>query len=230
MKERPILMTTDNAQKVFEGTKTQTRRIVKLPSLLWDYPQMNGHGVAVFLDSARANPYDNALDVACPYGQLGDRLWIREPFCVGRPAIQSGCGIIPYYGKIKGAHDSLICKTVYRGEWGESDPPKWRPSLHMNRRFSRTVVELTDVRVERLQDITEEDAIEEGVRCLGGVNGTYDRDDFSGCWTNYSSTETAAYWNSPVDSFHSLWGSINGKCSWAMNPWVWVLTMRRVAE
>lgn len=209
MKERPILMTTDNAQKVFEGTKTQTRRIVKLPSLLWDYPQMNGHGVAVFLDSARANPYDNALDVACPYGQLGDRLWIREPFCVGRPALQSGCGIIPYYGKIKGAHDSLICKTVYRGKWGESDPPKWRPSLHMNRRFSRTVVELTDVRVERLQEITEEDAKAEG------------------CKPHAPSGFDGRVYRRP---FECLWESINGKDSWALNPWVWVLTMRRVVK
>lgn len=203
MKERPILFTPENAQKVFDGVKTQTRRIVKLPSLLWDYPQMTGHGMAVFLDSTRANPYDNALDVACPYGQPGDRLWIRESFCVGRPAIPSGCGIIPYYGKIKGAHDSLICKTVYRGKWGESDPPKWRPSLHMNRIFSRTVVELTEVRVERLQDISDDDKIAEGCDVDTCMRGRHDQ------WVD-------------------LWESINGKGSWGLNPWVWVLTFRRV--
>ena len=102
---------------------------------------------------------------------------------------------------------------------------KFTPSIHMHRWACRTVLELTDVRVERLQEISEDDAISEGVALL---EGSYNPDDYTGIWKNYSLHETAEYWNSPRDSYHSLWDSINGHGSWERNDWVWVLTMRRV--
>lgn len=218
MRERPILMTAQNAQRCHEGTKTQTRRTNGLKKVNgsgpWDYPQMQSSGIAIFLDSTQANPYNNALEVTCPYGVVGDRLWIREAHRI--IVLENEQELIDYKGgPVKRMRDIL-------------DMSGWLPSIHMRREYCRTVVELTEIRVERLQEISEEDAIAEGVTCLGGVNGTYDRDDFSGCWTNYSSTETAAYWNSPIGSYHSLWDSINGVGSWALNPWVWVLTFQKV--
>ncbi len=229
MKERPILMTPENAQKVHDGTKTQTRRILK--SQPWEgLGHIDG---PAFYAPTKVNkrtgeeyPGDDVFGVydhtgewgcVCPFGRPGDRLWVREAYA------RSGC---------RDNCTHLGCHTLYKGSSAKSlgayGAVKWTPSIHMPRWACRTVVELTDVRVERLQEITAEDAINEGVRCLG--DGTYDRDDFSGCWTNYSRTETTAYWNSPVDSFHSLWESINGKGSWAQNPYVWVLTMRKVVE
>lgn len=227
MTERPILMTPENAQKCHDGTKTQTRRTSGLDEVnaagSWFHPQMTRPGVWTFLDSSQANPYNNTLDAVCPYGVVGDRLWIREAFCVGKPAILGRVGIIPYYGKIKGAHDSLVCKTVYQGAWGKSDPPKWRPSLHMNRRFSRTVAEIAALRVERLQEITEEDVIAEGVnRIAHGRNGYY--------YSAFRDVPHHANWIDPVDAYKELWESINGKGFWAVNPWVWVVSFTKVQE
>ena len=208
MKERPIVMTPENAQKCHIGAKTQTRRLVKLPAWSTEVAEDNARSCVPF----------------CPYGQVGDRLWVRENGWE-RPArtpkmLRDGADTWERF-----YFDALL-------DAGEAEELKGygfkrRPSIHMPRWACRTVLEITDVRVERLQEISEEDAIAEGVTCLGGVNGTYDRDDFSGCWTNYSNTETAAYWNSPIDSYHSLWDSINGVGSWALNPWVWVIEFRR---
>lgn len=217
MKERPILFTPENAQKVFDGVKTQTRRIVKLPSLLWDYPQMNGHGMAVFLDSTRANPYDNALDVACPYGQPGDRLWIRECWAdvntESGPAFQYRSGFLKFcqdevfpveYARYPGSQFTMWCSDLMRGE----PDHRWRSAMHMYRYACRTVVELTEVRVERVQEITEEDAKAEG------------------CEPHFPSGVDGKIYRRP---FNCLWESIHGTGSWEMNPWVWVLTMRKVA-
>ena len=211
MKERPILSTPENAQKMHDGKKVQTRRTNRLDEVNnckhWDYPQMTRPGIATFLDSTQANPYNNALDVKCPYGQVGDRLWIREAFCL--------CGK-------EGSK-----KPLYHGQCEEykSLKPIWNPSLHMPRWACRTVVELTDIRVERVQEISEEDCIAEGVELL---EGSYNPDDFTGLWKNYDRRQSAEYWNSPIDSYHSLWASINGQDSWAQNPFCWVLTFRKV--
>lgn len=214
MKERPILMTPDNAQKCHEGTKTQTRRIVKPQPLRMSWFEHQQGWCARVREDTGSAEHPAYVMVPCPYGVVWDRLWVRE-----RIASCRACQFTIYKGAAL-QHCPSCDHTV-------SDA-KWRPSIHMPRWACRTVLEITNIRVERLQEISEEDAIAEGVTCLGGVNGTYDRDDFSGCWTNYSSTETAAYWNSPIDSYHSLWDSINGVGSWMLNPWVWVLTFRKV--
>lgn len=249
MRERPILMTPENAQRCHEGTKTQTRRLVNPQPLvdadgvhfLWASFTTTGHvhtfdregidGQQWFADYyPHENPYEESLKRTnyknpCRYGVVGDRLWVRENGWE-RPArtpkmLRDGADTWERF-----YFDALL-------DAGEAEELKGygfkrRPSIHMPRWACRTVLEITNIRVERLQEISEEDAIAEGVTCLGGVNGTYDRDDFSGCWTNYSSTETAAYWNSPIDSYHSLWDSINGVGSWMLNPWVWVLTVPKV--
>lgn len=226
MKERQIFMTPENAQKCHEGVNTQTRRTNGL-----DYINKSPGDFAmpelVIRRRERSKKEPSALYarfshkelyvlIKCPYGLVGDRLWVREAHRI--IVLENEQEITDYKGApVKRMRDIL-------------DMSSWLPSIHMRREHCRTVLEITGVRVERLQEISEEDAIAEGVTCLGGVNGTYDRDDFSGCWTNYSSTETAAYWNSPIDSYHSLWDSINGVGSWMLNPWVWVIEFRKVSS
>lgn len=209
MKERPILMTPENAQKVHEGIKTQTRRTNGLDEVNsckhWDYPQMTRPGVATFLDSSQANPYNNALDVKCPYGQVGDRLWIRhatwKPHRIGD--IRNDQRWNPVSREIIWGVGAVVANVA-----GVSEE-SWRkiPSLHMPRWACRTVVELTDVRVERLNDISEADAKAEG------------------CEPHAPSGRDGKVYRRP---FECLWESIRGKGSWAINPWVWVLSFRKV--
>lgn len=204
MKERPILMTPENAQKVFDGTKAQTRRIVKRTDTGW--VKAIGSPKNWHLD-------DHDAIQACPFGQPGDRLWIREAWS---PCDECSMGM--YKGQ--GVMNCPCCDASTAGL-------KFTPSIHMPRWACRTVVRLTDVRVERLQEISEEDAISEGVALL---EGSYNPDDYTGIWKNYSLHETAEYWNSPRDSYRSLWESINGHGSWERNDWVWVLTIKLVKE
>lgn len=214
MRERPILMTPENAQKCFDGTKTQTRRLNGLEEVNackhWDYPQMQARGVAVFLDSSQANPYNNALDVKCPYGVVGDRLWVREAWAW--PGEES------YLYKGSPADAGLV------EEW-KKDPNccqvKWSPSIHMPRWACRTVAEITEVRVERLQDISEEDVIAEGVKRIAhGRNGDY--------YSAFRDEPHHDNWIDPVDAYKELWESINGKGSWERNDWVWVVSFKKV--
>jgi len=206
-KERPILMTPENAQKCFDGTKTQTRRIVKLP-------RDRGTWEPFFFEGSKCTTSDGkpgedlvcitntktGKTLACQFGQAGDRLWVREP--------HAWPGEEAYLFRGNPEHKALVEK------W-RSDPNypqiKWTPSIHMKREACRTVLELTEVRVERLNDISHEDAVAEG--CAG-----------SG-WHVSEQASTVVY---PVDAFRSLWESINGPGSWGLNPWVWVLTFRRV--
>lgn len=216
MKERPILMTPANAQKCHEGTKTQTRRIVKVPDWATDdgmlklASQRPATGIAYYVDGVPVKR------LTCPYGQVGDRLWVRESWCVGKPALPSGCGIVPYYGPSKAIDRSVCTKVVHRGAWTGDDQPKWRSGMFMPRWACRTVLEITDVRVERLQDINLEDCQSEGVRCESYTGAPY-------C-TWCSGHEAPCH----RDAYKTLWESINGVGSWAQNPWVWVVSFKKV--
>lgn len=192
MKERPILMTPENAQKVFEGTKTQTRRIVKdiNPTFL--------------LESPTGQQIHNAM--RCPYGEVGDRLWIRESWQEKAWSLTelNRVGFLSAPRNPRETYCNQALYAIHKGGYNRAigDPGKWKPSIHMPRWACRTVVELTEVRVERLQSITDEDVIAEGVS---------------------ANTQHLA-------AFVVLWESINGKGSWALNPWVWVLTIKLVKE
>lgn len=186
MTERPILFTPENAQKVFEGTKTQTRRIVK----------RNASGRVKVVGSPKSWHFgDPDAVLACPYGLVGDRLWIREAW-----APCDACHMEIYKGQ--GVRNCPHCDESASGL-------KFTPSIHMHRWVCRTVVELTKVWVERVQEITEEDAIAEG------------------CEPHFPSGVDGKIYRRP---FNCLWESIHGKGSWEMNPWVWVLTFKKVGS
>jgi hypothetical protein len=182
MKERPILFKGPMVRALLAGTKTQTRRVVKGIALEWLRP--NG-----FTPEFTAAP-ENGL---CPYGQPGDRLWVRETW-------QRAGGNTGYWYR---ATDS-------KADDGGSPVSHWRPSIFMPRGASRITLEVTGVRVERLQDISRDDALAEGIVSAGDGNG-------------FQLADTTHYSGNPIDSYFSLWEHINGPGSVEANPWVWVV-------
>ena len=232
MNERPILFSGEMVRAILDGRKTQTRRVVKV--LPWTqppyyfcgdirnslgFPASDGETWAGFTyEKSREN---DPCFVKCPYGKPGDRLWVRETW-----------NAVHFVPEIVEGH-----VTKYSDHWFVSDEiPKnsnndywslcyaadcdsfeleivWRPSIFMPRWASRITLEVVNVRVERLQDISEEDATAEGVSVpLAGVSE----------------------WGGPGEAIYEymrLWDSINAKRghSWAANPWVWVIEFKNVS-
>lgn len=186
-RERPILMNAAMVRAVLNGTKTQTRRIA--PLLL--------PGDKNYIFAGSVEEWVRKRSLQCPYGQIGDRLWVREAFCY-----PNGQNKIAWYrADSPWANDALV---------------KWKPSIHMPRQASRITLEIVNVRVERLQDISEADAIAEGCHQDSRMNGA---------WTADGDTFTSKD-DGPVRAYRMLWESINGKGSWAANPWVWVIELK----
>ena len=192
-KERPILFSGPMVRAILKGRKTQTRRVLN---------RMTGFKVSQF-DKSSTPGYDwhfrcqrgmwqdmenSEVLSRCPYGCVGELLWLRETF-----------------------HECVDEETREHIRWGyradkDWDGAMWSPSIHMPRLASRITLEITDVRVERLQDVSPEDAIAEGIT-LGD------------CKRNNCGS---------VSCYRMLWESINGAGSWAANPWVWVVEFKRV--
>ncbi len=213
MKERPILFKGDMVRAILDGRKTQTRRIMKLPIIHSD----DERGT-VSIASPDPDVWASAFVATyCPYGQPGDRLWVRETWRSGWS--YGGDYQTVQYRATETAHvgdpDHAVCEVMV-GKFGIPDNTphsiisggKWKPSIHMPRWASRITLEIVSVSVERLQDISKDDAIAEGVRPCGyGLNdGTAQR------------------------AFKSLWQSINGPESWDANPWVWVVEFKRIDQ
>lgn len=204
MKERPILFSGAMVRAILEGRKTQTRRAVKRCGL-WE--TTGGQGM-------------RPMPEAAPYGQPGDRLWVRETWAEtdrgdGTPVVAYAAGGCVAVGR-EGAHGPDVLLRNFA--WDETPTPsRWRPSIHMPRWACRLVLEITDLRVERLQAISEDDALAEGIDTEG--------DDYlegEGWKAAGSAISPERY------AFASLWRRINGDASWDANPWVWVVGFRRV--
>ncbi len=228
-KETPILFTGGMVRAILDGRKTQTRRIVKLPKDRGTWEQSLFEG-SQCVDSKGRPGRDmvcisnttTGKTIACPYGQPGEYLWVRETWAIGFSTDNAWHATDD---RIKSIAEPQRYSRRYaadgtKGFWG-----KWRPSIFMPRWACRLRLELTDVRVERLQEITEADAIAEGVQPLKKTaphcRQFYKSYRLSGDGTFCERTA--------MDSYRTLWESINGEGSWAANPWVWVLTFRRAA-
>jgi len=196
MKERPILFSAPMVRAILEGRKTMTRRVIKNPDLIKEVCD----GIPMFEDSF-GNWHETAT--RCPYGQPGDRLWVRETFDYGL-STKSG---IAYRATSK-------WEDFEDGTPKDFDEIKWKPSIHMPRWASRLTDEITAIRVERLQDISEEDALAEGV------------ERFTSGWKNY--TDPTVCCQTARASFFTLWESINGPGSWNANPLAWVIEFKMV--
>lgn len=215
MKERPILFSAPMVRAILSGTKTQTRRVVKPqpdndPALHHPIaPYHNGRGGWNWVLAATGHGTGDPFP--CPYGAPGDRLWVRETWAYGihalnaRNAEREGPWV---YGADSAAEQGRLCD-------------RWRPSIHMRREASRLVLEITGVRVERLQDISEADAQAEGIfpHVRGGWHWLKHDSSNPDDWNQFG-YKTAAL------AFQALWESINGPESWVANPWVWVVEFR----
>ncbi|EPA2391887.1 TPA: hypothetical protein ACRMT2_001629 [Pseudomonas aeruginosa] len=196
-RERPILFNDQMVRAILEGRKTVTRRVVK--------PQPDFLGSMVDPNTP-FKTLDAGLHarITCPYGEPGDRLWVRETWGLQVRSYGGGAGEFIVYRATN--PDAIYCKSSEGREY----PVKWKPSIHMRRHSSRILLEITAVRVERLQDISNDQAIAEGIDTH--PMGFYG----NGCIT-------------AGGAFLELWESINGEGSWAANPWVWVIEFKRVA-
>lgn len=214
MKERPIPFKTQMVRALLAGTKTQTRRVVNpAPMMVEDHRCVpwDGNHSALMLKLTDAGR-------RCPYGQPGDRLWVREAFDFipsGGPDEPQACEIVYW------ATGSLEPRTAP----SEYNPmiygrEKVRPSIHMPRWASRITLEVTGVRVERLQDISREDAWSEGCNQMTASGLGLGGED--------AGQEHFIYGGYARKTFAALWESINGDGSWDANPWVWVIEFKRV--
>ena len=199
MKEHPILFSTPMVRAILEGRKTQTRRVMSYQP---DEEYTTVYGPEMYTQTLidrngeeQPGPevfgvYGYDWSLKCPYGQPGDRLWVRETW------LQDG--------------DIYLYKADFgKGILSDSWNGHWKPSIHMPRKASRLTLEIVNIRAERLQDISEEDARAEG----------------AGWWQPIGKNKTY------ILDFGMLWNSINSArgYGWDVNPWVWVVEFKRAA-
>lgn len=222
MTDRPIIFSAPMVRALLEGRKSQTRRVLNGKSGILaarSVLQRGAHWMGI--------EYDRAWPLSLPYA-IGDRLWVREAFnqflfsqdgddawpsgtLVGpaevREIAEDGCRVSP---------PQLVYRESDRArKWFSGQ--RWRPSIHMPRWASRLTLIVTDVRVQRLQEISAEDSLAEGVQC-----GTCEAMNQSACHGRGCFAS--------IDAFRSLWNSLHGPDAWAANPWVAALTFRVIRD
>lgn len=201
MKHIPILFSTEMVQAILDGRKTMTRRAVKLPENASDpYWSIDNNEWLFFKNGWGGNK------LKCPYGQLGDVLWVRESWrTVG------GYSEKPDY--------SVMSKKDFVYKANEDWNGPFKPSIHMPKSACRIFLQVTDVRVERLREISEDDAVAEGANKMyeAGFGGFY-----------LDEPEIIDYDADYRTGFKKIWQSINGVASWYANPWVWVISFKRI--
>ncbi|PXL91981.1 hypothetical protein DMS95_20190 [Klebsiella variicola] len=197
MKERGMIFNGEMVRAILDGRKTQTRRPIK-----WKQTRFTEIGERE--DGSKwpwSEDAEHACDFwhPCPFGAVGDRIWVRETW-------NKYGGLLTYHADhdwIDDMRKETVCTA------------KWVPSIHMPRWASRILLEITDVRVERLNSISQEDAQAEGLELTG--------------WRpTYSDPDSGGEVMTPYDNFAELWSSIYGDESWQANPWVWVIEFKRV--
>lgn len=200
-RERPILFKPEMVRAILSGSKTQTRRIITPQDTTTEPGWMfYRRGKTVYgWEEGKDNEFA-AILWAGPYGSKGTRLWVRETW-----APHEGRQHAYYYA------DHPDWRTSADGE--DVDINRWRPSIHMPRWACRLVLEVTEVRVERLQDISDEDVRAEGIRI-----------------ERHPEESPEDYAMSHVEAYAEAWDRINGaRASWDSNPWVWVVSFKPVS-
>lgn len=225
--ERPILFSGPMVRAILDGTKTQTRRVVRFPAhvsqdncgpMRWEEQpgawRLAGHYGGQQLICNRTDGDVGVWAIKSPYGEPGDRLWVRETW---RALECRSDGIDGMLYRADGRFVPIASREA-GDRWTEAydngrHGTKWRPSIHMPRWASRLTLDITDVRVQRLQEISEEDAKAEGARVPDHI---------------YPDTPREAYIY--AENFRLIWDTINAKrgYGWDLNPWCWCLTFRRL--
>jgi hypothetical protein len=207
IKERPILFSAPMVRAILDGRKTVTRRPVKVQPR--SRADIGSYGTG---QPFIRNPDVTKRNPECPFGNPGDRLWVRETWYCDHNEVMCGPYLKPDDLDVSEARDDGT--LVYAADGitpYEADQPVWKPSIHMPRWACRILLEITDARVERLQDISRSDIRAEGLQCPPELAS----DDVS---PNYRDWYPAAW--------RELWESTGG--DWDANPWVWVVEFKRV--
>ncbi len=205
MKEHPILFSADMVKAILRGDKSQTRRVIKPQPI-----SISAHTEKMTNDSV-IEIYDQgtARFIKCPYGQPGDRLWVRETWAI--VSIPDGT-------------TARKLLTVFRADnpRGLEQPEKWKPSIHMPRRASRIMLEVVNVRVERVQDMSLDNIYAEGIHGPGVVPAN------TFMMVMGESTLEGAEAKYMINEFSSLWDTINAKrgYGWESNPYVWAIEFK----
>ncbi|HBQ1802296.1 TPA: morphogenetic protein [Klebsiella pneumoniae] len=226
MKERGMIFNSEMVRAIVSGRKTQTRRIMKVQ------PESNQLGLLLITDStkhsdigkyhwAESNATGNHVRsklFLCPFGAVGDRIWVREGFFPAPLEMQSEPPRKTMWNIAY--RDGMQMEKLAPAEYNPTiyNYERWTPSIHMPRWASRILLEITDVRVERLNAISEEDATAEGVPPAGSL-----LPDYPGTFL----TPKGDFATAKV-AFQRLWESIYGEEGWKSNPWVWVIEFKRV--
>ena len=223
MKERPVIFNGEMVRAILDGRKTQTRRAIS---------DRHFHLIDVASQVGECYPLESGIDHAnsqsyyreyCPFGQVGDRLWVREAY---QGPLFNFDQMETYLEDTSKFERPEFCE--YRADGGKTPEYYdaddnlrygWKPSIHMPRWASRITLEITAVRVERLNDISEEDAKAEGVKPAGDMLPDYP-DTFLTPKGDFATAKVA---------FQRLWQSIYDEESWAANPWVWVIEFKQVS-
>lgn len=208
-----MLFSTDMVRAILKGSKSQTRRLRNLERInenpdAWTF-------TGIFDDHfVFQRSWVEEVFIECPYGKPNDLMWVRESFLYAynvyfyKADYKDGCSDVSY----------LLEDSKY------SIPAIWKPSIHMPKRAARIWRKIVSTRVERLQSITEQDAVSEGIEC--------DPTGLSLIQKNGENCEVMLYKNysnvgfkyiSPIESYQTLWEKINGPGNWKFNPWVWVV-------
>ncbi|HBQ6832556.1 TPA: hypothetical protein L8N98_001047 [Klebsiella quasipneumoniae subsp. similipneumoniae] len=235
MKERGMIFNGEMVRAILDGRKTQTRRPIK-----WKQTRFTEIGERE--DGSKwpwSEDAEHACDFwhPCPFGAVGDRIWVRETWGVVSHAFSDDGLMIDWVPDrpATAIHEMPFGNGYYSGyaiyaadgdfTWGDDDAYEdgrscWKPSIHMPRAASRILLEITDVRVERLNAISEEDAEAEGI----DMEALYDSQDCYDCIADHNMTGRPTV----TGAFKYLWESIYGEEGWKSTPWVWVIEFKRV--
>lgn len=232
MKERGMIFNSEMVLAILDGRKTQTRRIMTVQ------PESSEFGLRYIAESSLAKEVGmyfwsqsdacgmkaRSKPFACPYGKPGDRIWVRETWSSDFANYYPNDRV--WYAADNNRRLDIEVVDGVRGIYSpESDvhvPFRWRPSIHMPRWASRILLEITSVRVERLNAISEEDADAEGI----DMEALYDSQDCYDCIADHNMTGRPTV----TGAFKYLWESIYGEEGWKSNPWVWVIKFKRVED
>jgi len=218
-KERPILFSAPMVRAILDGRKTVTRRPVKADWVQSERAPINtAPGLFHFWCSG---------EHVCPYGEPGQRLWVRETWYCDHDDVMRGPYLKPDDLDVSEAREDGT--LVYAADGltpYEADQPIWKPSIHMPRWASRILLEITDVRVERLQDISDGQAVDEGLVWEGVKDGQAYWNHTDHRYPPGSHQQFSVSGTDAVSAFRNLWKSTGG--DWDANPWVWVVEFKRV--
>lgn len=226
--ERGMIFNSDMVRAILDGRKTQTRRIMKVQPSDGFHPTHNGYVLDLsahwytpgvvdkngYLKPAKKDVFgvaDENEGYTCPFGAIGDRIWVRETWA------EAGAGAPDL--KLYRADYPEHVPTHYENV-PPADEVRWTPSIHMPRWASRLTLEITGVRVERLNGISETDAEAEGI----DMEALFDAQDCYDCIADHNMTGRPTV----TGAFKYLWESIYGEESWKANPWVWVIEFKRI--